>query len=134
MSRTTKPLLVVPLALGVAGAALPALAADLIVSANDAKYQRVEGRDTYPEDAGPDTLTVLDASQFPPVVVATIEVEHTIAGPPQAVAITPDGDLAIVSAPNRYDRGEKKVVLGTFLQIVDLHTNPARLVERVQLW
>ena len=42
---------------------------------------------------------MLDASQFPPVVVATIEVEHTIAGPPQAVAITPDGDLAIVSAP-----------------------------------
>ena len=58
MSRTTKPLLVVPLALGVAGAAFPVLAADLIVSVNDAKYQRVEGRDTIPRTRGRDTLTL----------------------------------------------------------------------------
>ena len=40
----------------------PAVAADLIVSANDAKYERVAGKDTYPEGVGPDTLTLIDAS------------------------------------------------------------------------
>jgi DNA-binding beta-propeller fold protein YncE len=119
--------------LAVAGATLLSSAADLIVSANDAKYQRVQGRDTYPEGAGPDTLTVLDASRFPPVVIATAEVEHTLAGPPQAVAVTPDGRLVIVSAPNRYDRAERKVVLGTHLQVIDLEASPPKVEERVEL-
>jgi hypothetical protein len=93
--------------------------ADLIVSANDAKYVRVAGRDTYPEGTGSDTLTVLDAAHFPPDVKATVDVEHTIIGPPQAVAITPDGKLAVVGAPTRYDYAAKKVIFDTFLQVID---------------
>jgi DNA-binding beta-propeller fold protein YncE len=110
-----------------------AFAADLIVSANDAKYVRVLGRDTYPEGTGPDTLTVLDASHFPPEVKATINVEHTIIGPPQAVAITPDGKLAIVGAPTRYDYVAKKVIFDTFLQVIDLEAMPPKLVDKVEI-
>jgi DNA-binding beta-propeller fold protein YncE len=113
-------------------ARLPA-AADLIVSANDAKYVRVDGRDSYPEGVGPDTLTLIDASSFPFSVKATVDVHHTLAGPPQAVAITPDGRLAIVGAPNRYDRAEQKVVLENILQVVDLASQPARVVDRIDL-
>jgi hypothetical protein len=108
-------------------------AADLIVSANDAKYVRVLGRDTYPEGSGSDTLTVLDASRFPPEVKATIDVEHTIIGPPQAVAITPDGKLAIVGAPTRYDYVGKKVIFDTFLQVIDLEAMPPKLVDKVEI-
>jgi len=110
-----------------------AIAADLIVSANDAKFVRAAGQDPYPDGVGPDTLTLIDASSFPPVVKATIEVRHTIAGPPQGVAITPNGRLAIVSGPNRYDRDEKKVVLENVLQIVDLAANPPRVIEEVDI-
>ncbi len=110
-----------------------ASAADLIVSANDAKYVRVMGKDTYPEGVGPDTLTLIDASRFPARVKATIEVQHTLAGPPQAVAITPNGQLAIVSAPNRYDRTEQKVVLENFLQIVDLAANSPHVIEKIDI-
>jgi DNA-binding beta-propeller fold protein YncE len=67
------------------------------------------------------------------VVIATVEVEHTIAGPPQAVAVTPDGRLVVVSAPNRYDRAEKKVVLGTYLQVIDLEASPPKVVELIEL-
>jgi hypothetical protein len=133
MPELPKPTPVAASPLAVAGTTLLPSAADLIVSANDAKYQRVQGRDTYPEGAGPDTLTVLDASRFPPVVIATVEVEHTIAGPPQAVAVTPDGRLVVVSAPNRYDRAEKKVVLGTYLQVIDLEASPPKVVELIEL-
>ena len=79
-----------------------ALAADVIVSAQDGKFVRVEGRATYPQPAPPDSLVVIDASQFPPKVTGTLEgIEQTVQGPPQAVAVTPDGKLAIVGAPTR---------------------------------
>jgi DNA-binding beta-propeller fold protein YncE len=110
-----------------------AMGADLIVSANDTKYVRVAGKDTYPENAGSDTLTLIDASSFPPKVKATVEVHHTLAGPPQAVAITPNGRLAIVSAPNTYDRTAQKPVLENFLQVVDLAANPPHVIERIVL-
>jgi hypothetical protein len=107
--------------------------ADLIVSTNDAKYQRVAGVDTWPGDAPSDSLDVIDASAFPPKVIATVEVAATIAGPPQAVAITPDGALAVVSAPNRYDRAAGKCVFETYLQVVDLEADPPRVTGRVDL-
>jgi hypothetical protein len=78
-------------------------------------------------------LTFLDASQFPPEVKATVEVEHTIIGPPQAVAITPDGKLAIVGAPTRYDNAAKKVIFDTFLQVIDLAATPSKLIDKVEL-
>jgi len=115
--------------------ALPAHAADLIVSAQDGKFVRVEGVATFPQPAPPDSLVVLDASRFPPVVKATIDqgLEHTVQGPPQAVAITPDGRLAIVAAPTRYDYAAKKELFDNFLQVVDLEASPPAVVARVDV-
>ncbi|MBV9889528.1 MAG: PD40 domain-containing protein [Rhizobacter sp.] len=112
----------------------PASAADLIVSAQDGKFVRVEGRATFPDSPPPDSLVVLDGSRFPPVVKVTIEsgIEHTVQGPPQAVAITPDGKLAIVAAPTRYDYAAKKELFDNFVQIVDLEASPP-VVARVEV-
>jgi DNA-binding beta-propeller fold protein YncE len=112
-----------------------ASAADLIVSAQDGKFVRVEGQATFPQPAAPDSLVVLDASRFPPVVKATLEggLEHTVQGPPQAVAITPDGKLAIVAAPTRYDYANKKELFDNFLQIVDLEASPPALIAKVDV-
>lgn len=111
----------------------PASAADLIVSGNDAKFVRQAVDNQYPEGVGPDTLTVIDASVFPPEITATIEVQHSLGGPPQCAAITPDGRLAVVSAPNHYDRAAQTPVLGNFLQVVDLAASPPRVIERVDI-
>lgn len=111
----------------------PALGADLIVSANEAKFVREGGVGGYPEGVGPDTLTVIDASVFPPEVVETVEVRHTLAGPPQEVAITPNGQLAFVSAPTVYDYDRQAVEMETYLQIVDLTQSPAEIVEHLDL-
>ncbi len=109
-------------------------AADLIVSAQDGKFVRVEGKATFPQPAPPDSLVVIDAAQSPPAIVATIEgIEHTVQGPPQAVAITPDGKLAIVAAPTRYDYDAKKELFDNFLQIVDLEATPPRLIAKVDV-
>ena len=113
-------------------AAQSVTAADWVVSSNDAKYQRVQGRDTYPDNAKPDTLTVLDASVFPPKVNQTVEVENGIQGPPQAAAISADGKLALVAAPTRYDHAAKQLQMDTFLQVVDLSAKPAT-VSKIEL-
>lgn len=97
---------------------------DWIVSANDGKYQRVDGADSYLPSPPPDTLTLLDATTFPPKIVKTVVVENGIQGPPQAVAVTPDGALALVAAPTRYDGTTKRLLMDTFLQVVPL-TGPA---------
>src|SRR3954468_7919995 len=122
-----KRLVLIPI-LAAAALALPARAADLIVSANDGKFVRVEGRNTFPDPPpAPDSLVVIDGEKSPPAVIATVEgIEHTIQGPPQAVAITPDGKLAVVGAPSRYDYAAKKEIFDTFLQIVDLEASPPK--------
>src|SRR5215472_17727634 len=109
----------------------PALAADLVVSAQDGKFVRVEGKATFPQPAPSDSLVVVDLAQSPPASVATVEgLEHTVQGPPQAVAITPDGKLAIVAAPTRYDYDAKKELFDTFVQVVDLTVSPPTLVAK----
>jgi len=109
-------------------------AADIIVSAQDGKFVRVEGRATFPQPAPPDSLVVLDAAQSPPVIKGVLEgIEHTVQGPPQAVAVTPDGKLAIVGAPSRYDYEAKKEILDNFLQIVDIESSPPRLLGHVDI-
>src|SRR6266436_5195920 len=106
-----------------------ALCADIIVSAQDGKFVRVDGRATYPEPAPSDSLAVIDASQSPPVIKGVVEgLEHTVAGPPQAVAVTPDGRLAVVAAPTRYDYAAKKELFDTFVQLVDIEATPPKLV------
>src|SRR5450432_739261 len=123
-------------ALGLAAlVAGPVHAADLIVSAQDGKFVRVDGVATFPEPAARDSLVVLDASRFPPVVKATVDLglEHTVQGPPQAVAITPDGKLAIVAAPTRYDYAAKKELFDNFLQVVDLEASPPKLLGNVDV-
>ena len=111
-----------------------ALCADIIVSAQDGKFVRVDGRATFPEPAPSDSLVVIDASTFPPVIKGTVEgLEHTVQGPPQAVAVTPDGKLAIVAAPTRYDYGAKKELFGNFVQVVDIEASPPRLIGKVDV-
>jgi DNA-binding beta-propeller fold protein YncE len=111
-----------------------ALAADIIVSAQDGKFVRVEGRATFPEPAPSDSLVVIDASQFPPKVKSTLEgLEHSVQGPPQAVAVTPDGKLAVVAAPTRYDYAAKKELFDTFLQVIDIEASPPKLIAKVDV-
>src|SRR5262245_45142649 len=120
--------------LAFACAAASTSAADIMVSAQDGKFVRVDGRATFPQPAPSDSLVVIDASQFPPVVKGTVEgLEHTVQGPPQAVAVTPDGKLAIVAAPTRYDYDGKKEIFDNFLQVVDLDATPPRLTAKVDV-
>ena len=104
---------------------------DWIVSTNDAKFQRVAGEATYPAGAPGDSMDLIDASSFPPRIVATVAVSASIVGPPQAVAISADGRLAVVSAPDRHDAERGECVFERFLQVIDLSAAPPRVVQRI---
>lgn len=103
--------------------------ADLIVSANDGKYQRVNGHDTFPVPAAADTLTVFDASTLPMKLLNTVPVNFGIQGPPQAVAITPNGKIAFVSAPTKYDYQTHTLTPENFLQVVALDGAKAEVTK-----
>jgi DNA-binding beta-propeller fold protein YncE len=106
----------------------------LIISGNDGKLPIFDAVYKVAEQVVPDTLTVLDASTFPPKVVAQIEVEHSVTAPPMAVALSPDEKLALVSAPNRVDpRDRTKVVTDNFIQVIDLEVTPPRVIDKVDL-
>ncbi len=115
------------LALTLLGACALGHTADLAVSGNDGKYQRVQGRDTFLSPPPADTITVLDLSIQPPKVLHSVDVENGIQGPPQAVAISPDGGLVLVGAPTRYDAEKKSLVFDNFLQVVNLKSSPPKI-------
>lgn len=99
---------------------------DLVISTQDGKYQRTDGAGLTRRPPAPDSVVVIDTRQFPPKIVTRIDqgIEQTIAGPPQSVAITPDGELALLGAPSRLD-ADGKTVVDSFLQVVAL-TEPHR--------
>ncbi len=106
---------------------------DLIASTNDAKYVRVAGCDTSPENTSRDSVDIIDASDFPPRIIASVAVDTSIVGPPQTVMITPDQKLAIVGATNRYDHATKRIILDNIIQVVDLEAQPPQLTARVDI-
>ena len=105
-----------------------------VLSGNDGKYPNIDGVYKVADPPLKDTLTVLDATGFPPRKVAEIEIQHTVTAPPMTIAITADEKIALVSAPNRVDPNDKtKVVTDTFMQVVDLEADPPKIIDRVQL-
>ena len=49
------------------------------------------------------------------------------------MAVTPDGKLAVVAAPTRYDYAAKKELFGNFVQLVDIKSTPPKLLGRLSI-
>ena len=99
--------------------------AQIIVSANDAKVRLVQGVNTPIPNAPPDTVTVIEMKSGQARVVAEIPVPNSIIGPPQNVAISPDGAIAIVTSSTRLDPADgTKTVPDDRVTILDLGASP----------
>jgi DNA-binding beta-propeller fold protein YncE len=99
----------------------PRATAQIVVSANDAKAVLVNGVNVVPQPTGRDTVTILDASVTPVRVIAELEVPNSVIGPPQNVAIAPDGSIAIITTSTRLDPADgTKTVPDNRVTIVDL--------------
>jgi DNA-binding beta-propeller fold protein YncE len=79
--------------------------AQVVVSANDAKAALVDGVTSVVRDPPADTVTVIDLSVSPPKTIGEVRAPNSVIGPPQSVAIAPDGSIALVASSTRLDPG-----------------------------
>ena len=122
----------------VAAALLSALTAgaahaQLAISANDAKVKLTDGAVTIVKDAPPDTVTLIDLRTMPPRVIAEIEAPSSVAGPPSNVAISPQGDIALVASAMRIDPADaSKQIADDRLTVIDLRPLKPTLASRLR--
>ena len=135
MHNTSWPASVLALLLACALVHVPAGASHLIVVANDGKEPHRDGSYRVLASPQPDSVVVLNASAFPPRVVAEIpNVPNSNSGPPQSLCLTPDERLVLVSAPNHIDPHDPtKLIADDYVSVVDLEATPPRVIEKVMV-
>ena len=113
----------------------PVWASHVIVIANDGKEPHRDGSYRVLASPQPDSVLVLDASTFPPRVVAEIpDVPNSNSGPPQSLCLTPDERLVLVSAPNHIDPSDPtKLIADDYVSVVDLEASPPRVIDTVMV-
>ena len=84
---------------------------------------------------GKDVVTIVDIGTDPanPKIVANLPLANSIFGPPTNLAITPNGQLALVADSVEYaaDGAGWKSGPNNKLHVIDLTTNPPRLIDTV---
>lgn len=108
----------------------PEAAAQIAVSANDAKVTLVDGVTTVVPKPPPDTVTIIDLGVSPPKVLGELQVPTSIIGPPESVAISPDESIALVTAATKVDPADPtRTVPDDRVTVIDLRAAPAAIVS-----
>lgn len=95
--------------------------AQVVVAATDGKMHLVDGVNTPMTTPLPDTVTILSLDGARPRVIAELRVPNSIIGPPQSVAITPDGSLALVTSSTKIDPADgTKTLPDDLVTVIDL--------------
>jgi DNA-binding beta-propeller fold protein YncE len=124
-------------ALAVAGCAnmAPSGKRELMIVANDEKQAWDNTGKVVLSAPGRDTVSIIDIGTDPlaPKIITNLALPNTIAGPPVNLAITPDETLAIVANSLNVinDNGVFKQVPDNRLWVIDLTTNPPKLIDTV---
>jgi DNA-binding beta-propeller fold protein YncE len=127
---------VVASAFGLLLAANTALAAPFMIVGNDEKTNWDAQGKPLVLPTGKDTVLIVDvATPEEPKIVATLNLENSIVGPPTNLAIAPDNSIALVadSMTVADDNGTRKLVPTNKLWVIDLKANPPKLVQTVTL-
>jgi DNA-binding beta-propeller fold protein YncE len=109
----------------------PSARADIVLSSNDG-HTIMDASKTMvaPSPPGPDTLTLIDVSQYPPTIKATIEAPGSVVGPPGAVWISADESWAIVTSATKADEAAKGGIgPDDRVSVVDLTSSPPKIVQ-----
>jgi DNA-binding beta-propeller fold protein YncE len=123
-------------AIGLLFAADTALAAPFMIVGNDEKVLWDDQGKPVLSPPGKDTVQIIDmASPEKPKIVATLQLENSVVGPPTNLAIAPDNSIALIADSMTIvdDNGTRKMVPTDKLWVVDLKANPPKLVQTVTL-
>lgn len=113
-----------------------ARAAPFMIVGNDEKVVWDDHGNGVLLPAGKDTVLIVDiADPENPKVAATIPLENSVAGPPNNLAITPDGSMALVadSVTNVADGSGQKQVPTDKLFVIDLTSSPPKVIDTLTL-
>lgn len=109
------------------------VAAQVVVSANDNTAMLVDGINVVPSPLLADTVTIFDASVMPPRIVAELPVPSSVIGPPQNVAIAPDGSIAVVASAAKVDPADPtKTVPDNRVTVINLKASPPVVAATVE--
>jgi DNA-binding beta-propeller fold protein YncE len=108
-------------------------AAQVAVSANDAKVTLVDGVVTPVRTPPPDTVTVLELGTTPPKVLGEVQAPTSVVGPPESVAIAPDQSLALVTASTKIDPADPtRTVPDDRVTVIDIRVSPPAILGTVR--
>jgi DNA-binding beta-propeller fold protein YncE len=119
-----------------ATAAIPATAAPYLIVGNDEKIGTDAQGKPVINPTGKDTVLLIDlAKPEAPKIVATLPLENSVVGPPVNLAISPNGNLALVadSMTVAEENGARKMVPTDKLFVIDLKSNPPKLAQTLTL-
>ncbi len=103
--------------------------AELLLSANDGKAILVNGVNTVPDNPLPDSVTIIDLAEKPPLVLSTIHMPTSLVGPPSSVAIAGDESFALVTAATKIDpQDKKKTTPHNIVSVIDLQSMPPKVI------
>jgi DNA-binding beta-propeller fold protein YncE len=123
-------------AVGLLLAVNTALAAPYMIVGNDEKIIWDDQGKPIISPTGKDTVQIIDvAKPEAPKIVATLQLENSIVGPPTNLAISPDNSIALVadSMTIADDNGTRKMVPTDKLFVIDLKANPPKLAATLTL-
>ncbi len=101
---------------------------EIAISANDAHSALVNGVAGAVDNPPPDTVSVIDLSQAPPRIKATVEVGASVLGPGQGVYVAKDESFAIVPSGDRAENGV--IVPDNRVSVIELVGAP-RVLQQV---
>jgi len=113
-----------------ATAGVPAVAAPYLIVGNDEKLGTDAQGKTVVNPTGKDTVLIIDlAKPEDPKIIATLQLENSIVGPPVNLAISPKGDIALVadSMTVAEENGTRKLVPTDKLFVIDMKASPPKL-------
>jgi len=108
--------------------------AEIAVSGNDNKRALVNGVNTVVRDPQPDTLAVIDFARGEPRLVGEVQAPHSVIGPPNSIALTPDESLALASSAEKIDPSDPgKTVPDNRVSVVALQGSSPRVLATLEV-
>src|SRR5690349_20014408 len=117
-------------------------AADLAVTANDSHTTNIDGVAGPAKDPRPDTVSIIDVSQYPPKLVETVHAPTIVFGAPTSIWISPDESFVIVIAATKIEpQNPDRIVPDDRVSVISLKISyrekqayvaaPAQVVQQV---
>ncbi len=107
--------------------------AQIIISGNENKVDLTSGTPKVIPPLGPDSISILNFSTFPPSVQHVSDIPNSVIGPPSNIAITPDRRIALISNSLKADpQDATNWVPESFVHVLDLTANPPKVIGQAR--